>query len=157
STSEVADAVAVAAGRRAGTLLLTNARVVNVFTNEIVPGDVLVAGRLIAAVWPGLGSEDHGVEPRRVIDLAGAYVAPGLIDGHVPLASAPVTPDGYARAVLPRGVAGVVCDPHEIANVAGESGVEWLLDSTTGLPFDVWVTVPSCVPSSAFETAGAEL
>src|SRR5690606_6154858 len=85
------------------------------------------------------------------------YVAPGLIDGHVHLESSLVTPEGYARAVLPRGVTGVVCDPHEIANVAGENGVEWLLDSTTGLPFDVWVTVPSCVPSSAFETAGAEL
>jgi adenine deaminase len=149
--AEVADAVAVASGRRAGTLLLKNARVVNVFTNEIVESDVLLAGRLIAAVYPGLdGHADT------VLDLAGAYLAPGLIDGHLHLESALVTPAGYARAVVGRGVTAVVCDPHEVANVAGEPGVNWLLDATEGLPLDVWVTVPSCVPSSPFETVGAD-
>lgn len=155
SGAEVAEVVAVAAGRRRGTLLLANARVVNVFTNEIVEADVLLAGRLIAAVCPGLADAAAGVA-RQVVDLAGAYLAPGLIDGHLHLESALVTPGGYARAVVGRGVTGVVCDPHEVANVAGEPGVEWLLAATEGLPLDVWVTVPSCVPSTAFETVGAD-
>lgn len=149
--AEIAAAVAVAAGREPGTLLLTNARVVNVFTNEVVTSDVLLAGRLIAAVCPDI---DDAAATR--IDLDGAYLTPSLIDGHVHLESSLVTPASYARAVLPRGVTGVVCDPHEIANVAGEAGVEWLLASTHELQFDVWVTVPSCVPSTLFETIGAD-
>ena len=151
SSAEVADVVAVASGRRPGTLLLENAKVVNVFTNEIVPGDVLLAGRLIAAVGPDLNAD-----AAEVVDVAGAHVVPGLIDGHVHLESSLVSPAGYAGAVLPRGVTAVVCDPHEIANVAGETGVTWLLDATDTLPLDVWVTVPSCVPSSPFETVGAD-
>src|SRR5690606_27665679 len=124
---------------------------VNVFTNEIVESDVLLSGRLIAAVCRV--SEDAA---DKVIDLKGAYLAPGLIDGHLHLESALVTPDRYAEAVVGRGVTGVVCDPHEVANVAGEQGVEWLLAATRDLPLDVWVTVPSCVPSSEFETVGAD-
>ncbi|HET8984454.1 MAG TPA: adenine deaminase [Trueperaceae bacterium] len=151
SRAEVAEAVAVASGRRAGTLLLKNARVVNVFTNEILESDVLLAGRLIAAVCPGLDADAD-----TVLDLDGGYLAPGLIDGHLHLESALVTPAEYARAVVGRGVTGVVCDPHEVANVAGEQGVAWLLDATEGLPLDVWVTVPSCIPSSPFETVGAD-
>lgn len=147
---EVAAAVAVASGRRSGDLLLRGGRVVDVFTSSVIEADVLVAGRLIAAVGQGLSGA------REVVDLRGSYVTPGLIDGHVHLESSLVTPGAYADVVVPRGVTGVVCDPHEIANVAGEAGVRWLLDSTSSLPLDVWVTVPSCVPSTALETAGAE-
>lgn len=125
--------------------------VVNVFSNEILEADVLFAGRLIAAVGPNLEAEAD-----EVLELEGAHVVPGLIDGHVHLESSLVTPAHYAAAVVPRGVTGVVCDPHEIANVAGEAGVRWLLDATAGLPLDVWVTVPSCVPSTRLETAGAD-
>ncbi len=150
SRSEVAHAVAVAAGRAEGDLLLTNCSVVNVFTNELVRADVLVAGRLIAAVGEGVSGA------AQVVDLGGGVVAPGLIDGHVHLESALVSPAVYAELVVPRGVTAVVCDPHEIANVAGEAGVRWLLDATEGLALDVWVTVPSCVPSTALETAGAD-
>ena len=146
---EVAAAVAVAAGREEGDLLLRGGCVVDVFTNEVHRADVLVAGRLIAAVGRDLGGA------REVVDVRGSYVAPGLIDGHVHLESSLVTPAAYADAMLPRGVTAVVCDPHEIANVAGEAGVRWLLDSTARLPLDVWVTVPSCVPSTRLETAGA--
>lgn len=152
--AEVAAAIAVAAGRAAGDLLLTNCRVVNVFTNELVTADVLVAGRLIAAVGAGLADGD--VTAAETVDLSGALVAPGLIDGHVHLESALVAPAAYAEALVPRGVTAVVCDPHEVANVAGVAGVRWLLEATEGLPFDVWVAVPSCVPSSKLETTGAE-
>lgn len=144
-------AIDVAAGRATGSLLLRGGRVVNVITNEIHEADVLLAGRLIAGV--GAGSNANAAE---VLDLGGAFVAPGLIDGHVHLESSLVTPSAYAEGVLPRGVTGVVCDPHEIANVAGEAGVRWLLAETEALPLDVWVTVPSCVPSTPFETVGSE-
>jgi len=141
----------VAAGRARGSLLLRGGRVINVFSNEILTADVLIAGRLVAAVGPDLGADAD-----EVIDLAGAHLAPGLIDGHVHLESSLVTPEKYADAVLPRGVTSVVCDPHEIANVAGEQGVRWLLDATEELALDVYVTVPSCVPSTPFETTGAD-
>lgn len=153
SLAEVRNAVAVAAGRAAGSLLLRNARVLNVFTQTIDEAHVLLAGRLIAAVGPDLA--DAAAD--RVIDLAGAYLTPGLIDGHVHIESSLVTPAAYAAGVLPRGVTGVVCDPHEIGNVAGVPGIEWVLESSEGLPLDVWVTVPSCVPSTSLETSGARL
>ena len=148
----------MASGREKASLLLTGGRLVNVFTNEIYPADVLLAGRLIAGIY----DPDDGEAPARrqnaveARDLHGAFVVPGLIDGHVHIESSLVSAAEYARGVLGRGVTGAVCDPHEIANVAGEDGVRWLLEATDALPFDVWVTVPSCVPSSPFETVGAD-
>lgn len=123
-----------------------------------MPADVLLAGRLIAGIFD---PDDGNADARRaaaveVRDLHGAFVLPGLIDGHVHLESSLVSAAEYARGVVGRGVTGAVCDPHEIANVAGEAGVRWLLEATDGLPLDVWVTVPSCIPSSPFETAGAD-
>ncbi len=158
TAAEVAAAVGVAAGRERATLLLAGGRLVNVLTNEIYPADVLFAGRLIAGIFD---PNDGGAEARRanaqeVMDLGGAYITPGLIDGHVHIESSLVSAAEYARGVLGRGVTGAVCDPHEVANVAGEPGVRWLLEATGALPFDVWVTVPSCVPSSPFETVGAD-
>ena len=144
-------AVDVAAGRRPGDLLLRGGRVINVCSGCIERADVLVAGPLVAAVGD-LGD----VDAHHVIDVTGCWLAPGLIDGHVHIESSLVTPARYAEAVLPRGVTAAVCDPHEIANVAGVPGVRWLLSGSRELPFDVWVTVPSCVPSTRLETAGAE-
>ena len=148
----------MAAGRERASLLLAGGRLVNVFTNEVYPADVLLAGRLVAGIFDpddgeALSRRANAVE---VIDLHGAYVVPGLIDGHVHIESSLVSAAEYARGVLGRGVTGAVCDPHEIANVAGEAGVRWLLNATDALPFDVWGTVPSCVPSSPFETVGAD-
>lgn len=139
-------------------MLLAGGRLVNVLTNEIYPADVLLAGRLIAGIFdPNDGeAEMRRSQALKVIDLKGAYVSPGLIDGHVHIESSLVSAAEYARGVLGRGVTGAVCDPHEVANVAGEPGVSWLLEATDSLPFDVWVAVPSCVPSSPFETIGAD-
>lgn len=153
TVEELRFAVDVAAGRRRATLLLRGGRLLNVFDDTIAPASVAVAGRLVAVVGP----DDGAPEADSVVDLAGAYVIPGLIDGHVHVESSLVTPAAYAEGVVPRGVTGVVCDPHEIANVAGVEGVRWLLERSEGLPMDVWVTVPSSVPSTPFETAGAEL
>ncbi len=152
SLDELRRVVDVAAGRGEGDLLLRGGRLLNVFDGSIERADVLIAGALVAAVGD-LGD----AAAARVEDVSGAFLAPGLIDGHVHIESSLVTPARYAEAVLPRGVTGAVCDPHEIANVAGVAGVRWLLAGSRDLPFDVWVTVPSCVPSSALETAGAEL
>ena len=141
SLEEVSFAVDCAAGRKAGTVLFKNAQVLNIFTQTIEQTNVLLAGRLIA----GLGDYQQA---ETILDLQGHYLAPGLIDGHIHIESSLVTPAAYAAGVLPRGVTGIVCDPHEIANVAGVAGIRWLLEQSEGLPFDVWVTVPSCVPST---------
>lgn len=150
---EVKQAVDAAAGRVPGSLLLKNAKLLNVLTLEVQETHVLVAGRLIA----GVGEVYAAAEAEVVVDLAGQYLAPGLIDGHVHLESSLVSPGAYAEGVVPRGVTGVVCDPHEIANVAGVAGIHWLIEQSEGLPFDVWVTVPSCVPATSLETSGATL
>lgn len=151
---ELRFAVDVAAGRRPASVLLRGGRLLNVFDGRIRPVTVALAGRLVAAVGP---VDEMELAADSVVELRGAYLAPGLIDGHVHIESSLVTPQAYAEGVVPRGVTGVVCDPHEIANVAGVAGVTWLLERSRGLPMDVWVTVPSSVPSTPFETAGAEL
>ncbi|HYF75507.1 MAG TPA: adenine deaminase [Symbiobacteriaceae bacterium] len=150
---EVRYAVAVATGREPGTLLLTNAQVVNVFTGKVEPGTVLLAGRLVA----GFGPAYVGAAASATIDLGGALVAPGFIDGHVHLESALVEPREYARAVVPRGVTAVVWDPHEWANVVGTTAFEAALGATAGLPMDVYLTASSCVSASPLETSGARL
>ncbi|WP_253719011.1 amidohydrolase family protein [Thermus scotoductus] len=151
--SELRRAVDVAMGRCPGTLLLKNARLVNVFSLSLQHTHILLAGRLVAAV----GLEYAQAEAEQVIDLEGRWVAPGLVDGHVHLESSLVSPAEYARGVVPRGVTGVVTDPHEIGNVAGVAGIEWLMEASEGLPLEVWVTVPSSVPSTPLETSGARL
>ncbi|HLO04899.1 MAG TPA: adenine deaminase, partial [Symbiobacteriaceae bacterium] len=142
--------VDVAAGRRPGTLLLRNARLLNLLSGEIYPTEILLHGRWIAAVGEGYQAE-------ATLDLGGRFVAPGLIDGHLHLESAMVAPAEYARAVVPRGVTSVVADPHEIANVLGLAGIEYMLEATEGLPLDVFLTASSCVPATTLETAGASL
>jgi len=150
---EVRRAVDVAAGRRPASLLLRGGSVVNVFDGSVAPAAVALAGRLIASVT----AEADAPAAEAEVDVEGALLVPGLIDGHVHIESSLVTPGAYAEGVVPRGVTGVVWDPHEIANVAGVAGVEWLLERCEALPMDVWITVPSSVPSTPFETAGAAL
>jgi adenine deaminase len=141
--------LAVARGDRPADLLLKNGRVINTFSYEIEECSVAVADGLIA----GLGE----YEAREVIDLKGLFLAPSLIDGHIHIESSLLSPAEFAKAVVPRGTGAVVCDPHEIANVCGEAGIQYMLDATEGLPLDVFVMLPSCVPATHMETAGAEL
>lgn len=150
SLEEVKFAIDVASGRKPATILIKNATVLNVFSLEPQKTHLALAGRLIA----GLGDDYEYALADQVIDLQGSHLAPGLIDGHVHIESSLVTPSAYAAGVVPRGVTGVVCDPHEIGNVAGLKGIHWLLDGSENLPLDVWVTVPSCVPSTLMETSG---
>ncbi len=146
---ELAELIKLARGEEKADLLLRNARVVNVFSHEIIETNVAIAGDRIV----GLGD----YQARETIDLTGRFVCPGFIDGHVHIESSMVTPPEFARAVVPRGTTSVVTDPHEIANVLGIEGVRYMLDSSEGLPLTVFIMAPSCVPATHLETSGAEL
>ncbi|MCX5913236.1 MAG: adenine deaminase [Deltaproteobacteria bacterium] len=141
----------VAKGDRPPDLLLRGARIVNVFTGEIYPTNIAIAGEWIAGV-----GEDY-TEGREVLDLEGLFLAPGLINGHLHLESSLLSPGEYARLALPRGTTTVVLDPHEIANVLGVSGIHALIDASRDLPLDFFFMAPSCVPATHLETAGASL
>ncbi|MDQ7851090.1 MAG: adenine deaminase C-terminal domain-containing protein, partial [Armatimonadota bacterium] len=147
-------AVDVAQGRRPADLLLTNVQLVNTLTGEVYPAQVAVAAGVVAAV---LGPGDATVPAVEVVDGKGRYAAPGLVDSHLHIESSMVLPPAFAAAVVPRGVLTVIADPHEIANVMGSAGIELMAEASRGLPLDVFLQAPSCVPATALETAGAEL
>ena len=142
--------VHVAAGREPADLVLKNAAYVNVFSNQISTGDIAVAEGTIA----GVGGPYRGA---RELDLAGGLVLPGLVDAHIHLESAMVSPGEFARAVLPHGATTVIADPHEIANVMGADGISYMLQATQGLPLDVYFMLPSCVPATPMDESGAAL
>ncbi|MGB7156842.1 MAG: adenine deaminase [Tepidisphaeraceae bacterium] len=131
-------------------LLLRNARIVNVFSGEIEDSDIAIFGGMIAGIGTGYSATE-------TIDLAGAYVAPGLIDAHVHIESSLCLPAQFAAAIVPRGVTTVVADPHEIANVAGAAAVRFMADASRGLPLRVILMASSCVPATELATAGAKL
>ena len=141
--------VDVAAGRQKADLVLKNASYVNVFTNEICQGDIAVAEGLIV----GMGTYSGEVE----YDLSGKIVLPGFIDAHIHLESSLVSPKEFAKAVLPHGTTTVITDPHEIANVMGTDGIEYMLQATADLPVDVRFMLPSCVPATPLDESGAIL
>jgi adenine deaminase len=151
SSPHSADRLSVALTGQGGSLLLKNGRVVNVFSGEVHPADVLVLDDEIVSV----GEEYPGAE--QVIDCAGRVILPGLIDGHIHLESSLLHPAELARALVRHGTTAVIADPHEIANVLGERGVDFMLRATEGLPLDVFLMAPSCVPATMMETAGAAL
>ena len=141
--------LAIARGEQRAELLFKNARVVNVFSGEIHRTSVAVEdGRVI-------GFGDY--RAKRIIDLKGAYLAPSLIDGHFHVESSMLTAPEFARAVVPHGTGAVVIDPHEYANVLGLDGIRYVLESTKNLAVDFFIMLPSCVPATPLETAGARL
>lgn len=144
----------IARGEEPADLVLRNAHLINVYSGEIEssPCDLAIAGPLIAGIGPA-GSYDA----REVLDVTGKFLSPGLIDAHVHIESSMCAPAEFARAVLPRGVTAVVVDPHEIANVAGAAGVEWMASASKDLPLTVVVMAPSCVPATHLARGGAEL
>ena len=148
----LADFVAAARGAVPADLVLKNARVVNVLTGEIHDGTVGVKGDRI------LGFGDYRTErPEDTVDLGGGYVAPALWDAHLHIESTMTTPGTFARLAAAHGTAAAVTDPHEIANVRGVAGIRDFLAAAAPLPVDVFVMLPSCVPSTHLETAGATL
>jgi adenine deaminase len=141
--------LAVARGDEPADLVVSGGKVLSVFTREWLETDVAIVDGWIA----GLGA----YEGRETIDARGRWVVPGFIDAHMHLESSKLLVDEFARLVLPFGTTGVVADPHEIANVLGTDGVHWLLDTTAGLPLDVYFMASSCVPASHFESPRREL
>ncbi len=141
--------LSIARGENPAELLFKNARLVNVLSGEIHSANVAVDdGRVV-----GIGD----YKARKTIDLRGAYLAPSLIDGHFHVESSMLTAPEFARAVVPHGTGAVVIDPHEYANVLGLDGIRYVLESSKNLPLDFFIMLPSCVPATSLETAGARI
>ena len=132
--------------------LFKNGTVVNVFTDELIKTNVLIDDGLIIGVG-AYTDEDADITE----DISGLYICPGFIDSHIHIESSMLTPFEFARVALPHGTTAVIADPHEIANVMGKTGLEYMLKASEGLPLDVFLALPSCVPATPFDEAGAEL
>lgn len=145
----LADYIDAAAGRKKADIVIKNATYVNVFNGKIEKGDVAIVGDRIV----GTGS----YEGEREIDASGLTVVPGYIDAHVHIESSQLSPEEFASLVVPRGTTTVIADPHEITNVCGMAGAEYIAKASENLPLDVKVQLPSCVPATPFETSGAIL
>ena len=141
--------IEAASGRQKADLVLKNATYVNVFSNELLTCDIAVANGLIV----GLGSYEGEVE----YDMTGKIVCPGFVDAHIHLESSLVTPKEFVRATLPHGTTTVITDPHEITNVMGTDGIDYMFQATEGLPIDVRFMLPSCVPATPMDESGANL
>ncbi len=139
----------VAAGREKADLVLKNATFVNVFSGELDTCDIAVAEGLIV----GLGT----YQGREEVDMTGKIVCPGFIDAHIHLESSLVSPAEFARAVIPHGTTTVITDPHEITNVMGTDGIDYMIAATEELPVDVRFMIPSCVPASPMDESGSNL
>lgn len=128
-------------------LVLKNGNIVNVFTETVEQGDVAIcSGRIV-----GIGE----YEGEQEIDCTGAFITPGFLDGHIHLESSMMEASEFARTVIPHGTTGVVADPHEIANVCGKDGIDYILKSTKALPLDVYIALSSCVPAAPLDESGA--
>jgi len=141
--------IRVASGEGTTDLLIKNGRVVNVFSAQIERKDVAIfRGRIV-------GFGDY--QAKKIVDVKGDFLCPGLIDGHVHIESSMVTIPQFARAVVPNGTTSVIIDPHEIANVMGLRGIRFMAESAKGIPLNVFIMAPSCVPATHMETSGAVL
>lgn len=143
------DIIAVGRGKKPADLVLRNAQVVDVISGEIFSADVALYSGLIV----GFGDYQGEAE----IDIGGKYVAPGFIDGHIHLESSLLAPKEFARLVVPQGTTTVICDPHELANVHGIEGINYILRAGDHIPMNLFVMLPSCVPATSLETSGAVL
>lgn len=139
----------LAAGKRTCSLVLKNCKIINVFSGKIIESNLAIDnGKII-----GIGN----YEGDTVIDLNWKYVAPGLIDAHMHMESTLVTPDQMARIIVPRGTTTVIADPHEIANVSGIAGIQYMIDSIDDAQLNGFFMLPSCVPATPFENSGYRL
>ena len=141
--------IAVASRRKKADLVLKNGRILNVFTEKLEEADVAIRNGYIAGIGTYEGEQE--------VDLSGKIICPGFLDGHIQLESSMVSPAEFTRAVVPHGTTGVITDPHEIANVAGAEGIEYMLEATKRLPLKVWFMLPSCVPATGLDESGAVL
>jgi|GEM_PF-5276108 len=139
-----------AAGRTKADLVVKNCRIVNVFSGEIESGEIAVLDGVI------VGTE-AGFEGRGTVDAEGRFAAPGFIDAHTHIESSFLSPEQAGRMLVPRGTATIVADPHEIANVCGLDGVRYMMEAAKGTKLSILFAMPSCVPATPFEDAGAKL
>lgn len=140
----------VARGLEKADLVIKNANIMNVLSEEIHKGDIAICDGVIA----GIGENYSG---EKEIDINGAYVTPSFIDGHVHLESTMMLPKEFAKTVLPAGTTTVIIDPHEISNVLGLHGISFMHEAVKDLPMNVYTMLPSCVPATPFETSGFDL
>jgi adenine deaminase len=147
--NQLAKRISVASGRELADTVIKNGKIIDVFNGEIIDGDIAIVDGYIV----GIGK----FEGKNVVDANGRFISPAFIDGHVHIESSMVTPPEFAKVSLLHGVTTVVADPHEIANVLGVDGIQYMLDSSKNLPFDVYFMLPSCVPATEFEHSGAIL
>lgn len=141
--------IAAASGREAADLVIRNGKIIDVFNGEVIKGDIAIVDGYIIGIGDYKGN--------KAIDADGKYVAPAFIDGHVHIESSLVPPEEFAKVLLLHGVTTVVADPHEIANVSGTAGIQYMLNTSENLPFDFYFMLPSCVPATSFERSGATL
>ncbi len=141
--------IAAARGDTESDLVLKNGNILNVFTGEIETADVAIKDGTIIGIGTYNGKEQ--------IDVSDKYICPGLIDGHIHIESSMISPAEFAKAVLPHGTTAVVADPHEIANVAGVEGIEYMIEAARDLPIDIFYMLPSCVPATGMDESGAVL
>jgi adenine deaminase len=141
--------ISVASGKEPADTVVKNGRIIDVFNGEIIEGDIAI----VDGYFAGVGQ----YEGKNIVDAEGRYVLPAFIDGHVHIESSLVTPSEFAKVLLPHGVTTVIADPHEIANVLGTAGIQYMLDSSENLPFDIYIMLPSSVPATSFENSGAIL
>ena len=146
---ELRELIIKAKGDKSSDLVFKNANIINVFTGEIIFGNLAVDNGRIVGIGDYKGEKE--------IDLNGKYLSPGFIDSHVHIESSMSTPSQFARAVVPRGVTSIISDPHEIANVKGIEGIKYMIEDAKNTPLDVYVMLPSCVPATGFENSGAIL
>ena len=140
----------VAAGRKKADLVLKNAKIVDVFQAKILIGDIAISDGYIA----GIGGSYQGVEER---NYTGKYVAPGFIEAHIHIESSYVSPEEFSRVFIPRGTTTILADPHEIVNVAGLKGLDYMVNAVKNAKMDIRYMMPPCVPATNFETSGADL
>lgn len=140
----------VAAGRKKADLVLKSAKIVDVFQAKILIGDIAISDGYIA----GIGGSYQGVEER---NYTGKYVAPGFIEAHIHIESSYVSPEEFSRVFIPRGTTTILADPHEIVNVAGLKGLDYMVNAAKNAKMDIRYMMPPCVPATNFETSGADL
>lgn len=149
--SELKNLIDAAAGRRKADLVIKNCKIVNVLNGEIYSGEVaIIAGKII-----GMGSVSY--DGKKIFDAGGKFLAPGFIDAHIHIESSYISPEQLGRIIVPRGTTSIVADPHEIANVSGLAGLRYMLDAAKRTKLNIVYAMPSCVPATPFEDAGAIL
>jgi adenine deaminase len=141
--------ISVASGTELADTVIKNGKIIDVFNGEIIEGDIAIVDGYFAGIGEYTG--------KNIIDANGCFISPAFIDGHVHIESSTVTSGEFAKVLLLHGVTTVIADPHEIANVSGVAGLQFMLDSTEALPLDFYFMLPSCVPATAFEHSGAIL